>query len=78
MSTTKVKPKYYLKNVWRMLFAATREGKVWVAMDDTALFDRLSVMALTEGRDLQFDLDSAQAAVDAHQKYEEWIGSLAD
>ena len=67
----------YLTNVWRLIFEATRgEGGRWEAIDDSARFDRIAVMGMEEGRDLQADLDSAQAAIDTGQNAEQWKSSI--
>lgn len=69
-------PDFYLSNVWRLLFEATREDQGWVPFHDPAQFRRIEQMAADEGRSLQADLDSAQAAVDARQSREQWKVSM--
>lgn len=63
----------YLTNVWRLLFTCTREQRGWEPIEDRGLYDRIFTWGISIGRDLDADLDSAQVAVDAGKKREEWI-----
>lgn len=67
----------YLVNVWRLLFTCSPGKRGWEPIDhsDDALYHRIFNWGIEIGRDLDFDLTSAQIAVERHLKREEWITS---
>ena len=66
----------YLTNVWRLVFTSSREEGHWVPMEDPARFERIREMGREEGRSLQEDLTSAQAAIDTGQGPEQWKSTI--
>lgn len=69
----------YLVNVWRLLFTCSPGKRGWEPIDSdpraAAMYLRIFNWGIEIGRDLDFDLTSAQIAVERHLKREEWITS---